>query len=211
MAGRAPRGSIGLANPILPNRFRANREGPPIRAVALRLVIPGTESLGERQEVSGLRRVGVNPPRHADAEVGCFETAPADEKPLSRQDPVGGALGRRHPSRGGLPPGRWGLEGRSRARGSMTTAEVDERHVALALEPARGRASLPAGEAMFRKDGERSSALPTRESVSGAGPRRQSRGTGGGPRIDPSARAGGRQRGTRRRKALWIGKAAYLA
>lgn len=50
---------------------------------------PEAGSIGERQEVSGLRRVGVNPPRHADAEVGRFEIAPAIDKPLSRQDPVG--------------------------------------------------------------------------------------------------------------------------
>jgi len=37
----------------------------------------------------GSRRVGVNPPRHADAEVGRLEVASAVDKPLSRQDPVG--------------------------------------------------------------------------------------------------------------------------
>lgn len=150
MAGRASRSTARRA--IRSSQwFRVDRKGSVIRTVALRFVFPEAGRIGERQEVSGLRRVGVNPPLHADAEVGRSEIAPAIDEPLSRQHPVGDAV------RGAVTQravachreaGVWGARGR--ARGSFQLLKSTS-----GTWPSRsnrkGRASRPEREGESRK------------------------------------------------------------
>jgi hypothetical protein len=125
-----------LGNPILPDELRVSWEGPNIRAVALRLVFPETGSIGERQEVSGPASGWGKSTLACGCRGGAFagrfggRQTPEPAGPSWRR-----RSRRRYPSSGGLPPCRQGLERSGLCSWMCTTEEVDERHVALALEP----------------------------------------------------------------------------